>query len=583
MQTDSAAALGALGSRIRRLPWQFLVQPVARAAAAVMSLPVWVILGVVVLLQWLVVGTVAAITPHNGWAYYSGGDDSWYYTSGWVLGHGHVPQSAVGYGYSILIAPLARIAGPNLVAGLPLVLTLNVFVLWPVGLLCVYGIAKAIGGRGFAYLALLAWTAFPLAVIPYFDPRYHVRYIDQNLPSALGLVSTGDFASMVFLLVAGYFALRAVTQLSPEAALFAGAAAGFAATIKPSNLIFLPAPLAALAFARRPRELLLLCGGLVPALLGLALWKYRGLGYVPAFSSPTAAIAGGSSFTPPALESIHVRRYLPLDWGHLWKNMDDIREYTWSLRLVTWALVAGVIALARRSGTVAILIGGWLFSYIALKGSAPGVNVTDGSFFRYMTPAFPAFFFGLVSLPLLVPGFGRRLAARGRAERYWPTARRSWKILAGVAGVAIAAPILAIAASSPLVAPAATKVPSLDQYVPANTFTLTARKKSDGSVVLRWPSQNGGSARVGYAVFRENEDNLVCPLLPHAAAACVFYSDPFNHLLSPTGRSKSTTFRDRPPLGHWVYRVAATVSPYGPTNGGNFMAFSRPATVDVAR
>ena len=39
---------------------------------------------------------------------YSGGDDSWYYTSAWVLGHGHVPQGSIGYGYSFLLAPLAR-------------------------------------------------------------------------------------------------------------------------------------------------------------------------------------------------------------------------------------------------------------------------------------------------------------------------------------------------------------------------------------------------------------------------------------------------------------------------------------------
>src|SRR5438552_10687266 len=124
---------------------------------------------------------------------------------------------------------------------------------------CGYGRRKPFGGRRFDYLARFAWSVSPLAAIPYFYGRYHGRRVDQALPSALGLVSTGDFPSLVFLLVAAYFALRAVAQRSVAATLVAGAAAGFAATVKPANLIFLPAPLAALAIARRPRELLLFC------------------------------------------------------------------------------------------------------------------------------------------------------------------------------------------------------------------------------------------------------------------------------------------------------------------------------------
>ena len=92
-----------------------------------------------------------------------------------------------------------------------------------------------------------------------------------------------------------------------------------------------------------------------------------------------------------------------------------VREYTRSLRMVTWVLVAGVIALWRRSAAVGVLFGVWLASFIVLKGTSPDVNVRDGSFFRLMIPAFPAFFFELVALPLLVPVFGRRLAAAGRA------------------------------------------------------------------------------------------------------------------------------------------------------------------------
>lgn len=558
-----------------------MTPPIRRAAAFVMALPVRLVLGVLLLCQWLAVGVVAAIAPHNGFSYYSGGDDTWYYTSAWVLGHGHVPQGVIGYGYPFLLAPLARLAGPSLVAGLPLIVAFNLLVLWPIALACVYGIAKAIGGRGFAYLASFAWTAFPLAAIPYFYGRYHVRYVDQTLPAALGLVSTGDFPSMVFLLVAAYFALKAVSERSAQAALFAGVAAGFAVTVKPANLIFLPAPLAALAFMRRPRELLLFGAGLVPALAGLALWKYRGLGHLPAFTSPTATLASGH-LTPPPLESLSLGRYLRLDWSHLWTNMYDIREYTWSLRMVTWFLAAGVIALARRSATVGILIGGWLLSYLVLKATSPGVDVKSGAFFRYMVPAFPPFFFGIAAIPLLVPVWGRRLAAAGRAERFWPAGRRSWRVLFGVAAVVTVLPIFAIAAFRPLTAPSATEVPALDQYVPVNAFALTAKEQGDGSVVLSWRGQDTLGARVGYEIFREPKDGLECTLRPHAAALCTFYSDAWNHVLIPLTRTSSTSFRDHPDPGPWVYRVAATISPYGPSNSGNLLLLSRAVTLNVS-
>ena len=42
------------------------------------------------------------------------------------------------------------------------------------------------------------------------------------------------------------------------------------------------------------------------------------------------------------------------------------------------------------------------------------------------------------------------------------------------------------------------------------------------------------------------------------------------------------SFRDRPGPGHWVYRVAATVGLDGPTQWGNFMAFSRRAAANVS-
>ena len=538
-----------------------------------MAAPVAVVLGFLLLAQWLSVGIVASIARHNGVYYYTGGDSTWYYTNAWVLAHGHIPLGYISYGYPSLLAPIARFAGPNMLSGLPFVMVLNLLVLWPVALLCVYGIAKAIGGRGFAYLAMLGWIAFPIASIPYFYEGYHQRYVDQALPSALGLVATGDFPALVSLLVAAYFALKAVVEHNPKAALMAGLAAGLAATVKPANLIFLPAPLVALAVARRPKELMLLCAGLVPALAGLALWKYRGLGYVPAFSQPTATIASGL-FAPPPVGGLRLGEYFRVDWSHLWLNMLQLREYTWSLRMVTWTVVAAVIALLRRSAAVGLLIGGWLVSFIVLKASAPGVNVADGSFFRYMVPAFPAYFLGLASIALLVPVFGGTLIAKGRSEGYWPGGTRSWVALFAVAAVATAAPIIAIAAFHPLTAPTAAQVPTTDQYVPAGTFPVSALLNGDGSVSLAWPAQSAHGTRVSYLVFRTSGDHLDCPLRPHAASPCTYYTDPEHGKLVPLAHTSTPSFRDHPPPQQWVYRVAATVSPSRRDHGGDFLLLS---------
>jgi hypothetical protein len=564
------------------LPWGRLWAPLRRAAAKVMALPFWLVFAVLLVGQWVVVGIVGTVAQHNGWIHYSGGDDSWYYTSAWVIGRGHVPYASVGYGVPLLLAPLTRIAGPNLGAAMPFVVVLDMLVLWPAALAAVYGIAKTIGGRGYAYLVALAWILFPLAAIPYFYGRYHGKLVDQILPQALGLVATADFAAMVALLVAAYFALQAVVGHGSRVALIAGLATGVALAVKPSNAIFLPAPLVALAVARRPRELLLLAAGLAPALIALATWKYRGLGSIPAFSSSSTALALDGS--PPLVGGLQVHRYFHPNWGHLWDSMYGVREYTWSLRMITWVLVAGVIALARRSGAVAVLIGGWLASFIVVKGTSTAVNVSDGSFFRFMTAAFPAFFLELAALPLLVPVFGRRLAAIGRAAAAIPDSRRIRTVGLAAGVVLTVVPIALFALLRPLSAPSATRVPAIDQYIPANTFALTASTRPSGTVVLRWPSQATNGTRMSYAIFREPWDGLTCGRGGSRRLSCAYYSDPRTsmQLLHPTAWSLSTSYRDRPGPGHWVYRVVATADQQGPPAHGNYVALSRRADASAS-
>ncbi len=590
MPTASQAAHNARGRRLAvlrraREPLSRTWAIVDRAAAWVMALPVWAVLVTLVLAQWIVVGAVAAINQHNGFFFYNGGDDTWYYTSGWVLSHGHIPDGSVGFGYPFLLAPIAHFAGPNLLRGLPFVIGLNLLILWPIAVCCIYGMAKMIAGRGYAYLTTLVWTVLPVAAIPFFYQRYHFRYIDIVLAPSLGLTALADFPGMVCLLVAGYFGLKAVTLRQAPDAVFVGLAAGLAIAMKPSNAIFLPAPYAALVVARYGRGLLALTAGLVPALLALVLWKYRGLGYLPIIEHASAAVALGR-FPAVPLGGLDIHHYVPLNWGQLQNNINYVREFCWSLRLLTWIMVAGVIGLARRSGAGAILMLTWLGSYVILKGSSPVVSVKAGSFFRYLAPAFPAFFMFGASIPLLVPIWGRQRAAAGSATTPWPATRAGWTPLIRIGAVIAAIPIVALIVFRPLTTPKAALVPAFDQYVPANTFALSLNVEPNGIVRLSWPKQRSDGARVRYIVFRMPDDatppnGLTCTPRAHAASSCVFYSDSLNSVVVPTAETFATSLLDYPPAGHWIYRVALRASESRHTSSGDFMMLSTGRSVYI--
>ena len=130
----------------------------AANAFAVSLRPAYVLGGLLVV-QWLAVLALALTVRHNGWLYYAGGDQLWHYSGAYLLAHGHLPPSIVGFGWSILLMPLALIAGPNLVSALPGIVLFNTVVLLPVALLCVYGIGARIAGRLFGYFAAALWIA----------------------------------------------------------------------------------------------------------------------------------------------------------------------------------------------------------------------------------------------------------------------------------------------------------------------------------------------------------------------------------------------------------------------------------------
>ena len=69
----------------------------------------------------------------------------------------------VGYLWPFVLAPLAFLAGPDFLDGLPVIVLLQVLVLGPIALLCAYFIAARIGGRLLGYFAAAAWIAAPFA------------------------------------------------------------------------------------------------------------------------------------------------------------------------------------------------------------------------------------------------------------------------------------------------------------------------------------------------------------------------------------------------------------------------------------
>src|SRR5262245_33224757 len=203
---------------------------------------------------------------HNGWVYFQGGDQIVNTTTGYLLGRLELPPTEVGYVWSLVQAPMTWFTGGTYVQVLPPLVFLNVLVLAPVALLCVYGIAARIGGRLLGYWAALLWVIAPFAAIPLFIERYHEKWIDQFLPQALGLTAMPDFPSLVLVLAAAYFVVRSIDADRLHDAVLAGLLAGAAGGLKPPNYLFLGGVVLAYPLARRWREGIAFGLALVPGL-----------------------------------------------------------------------------------------------------------------------------------------------------------------------------------------------------------------------------------------------------------------------------------------------------------------------------
>ncbi len=466
----------------------------------------------------------------------------------------------------MLLLPFAWLAEADYVSFLPWTMALDVLVLGPIALWCVYALAARIGGRLLGLWAAALWVAAPFLAIPFFRPDYHDRYVEQFLPQALGLTALADFPSMVCLLVAAWLLVRALDAGDWTNATAAGLAAGFAIAIKPANVLFLAGPLLLVLLARRFRLVLPYAAGLAPPLLLLLLWKVRGLGDLPVLALEQTRLAAGSTLAPPLGVSIDVGRYLDLDWANFRSNMAELREFFWSARVLQWLPFAGAFAVGRRSVPLAGLLAGWFAAFLVVKGTPAQSTVESGSFFRLLMPAYPAYFLLAASLPLLVPRAASRIPKRLLPGRPAAIPRR---VLAGVGVVFVLLPLLVISLVSPLSReqPEAITIGSIMTPVDPS---IEVDVRADGARrTLTWTHRDFGATEVFYRVFRTAADGLDFDCLAEGSPDCRLQ-------MLPLGSTRAPVFSDGSPPANALYRIGVATNWQNDAEGGDVIALSPP-------
>jgi hypothetical protein len=542
----------------------------------------WGVLLPLVALQWILLGAFVLTVRHNGWLFYQGGDETFFYTSSWSIAHGHIPDAAIGWGWSYVLAPVAAIFGTNFLAALPAIVLIQTVILLPLGLLATYGLGARIGGRLFGYLVATLWVIGPYALIPLWDQRYHQKYVEQFLPQAFGLTGLGDFPSMIIMVCAAYLVARALDERSMPVAALGGVTAAFMIGVKPANALMLVGVVPAFVAARRWREGLVYGAATVPGVIALALWKYKGLGSLPILHSSGA---GPASMAPLLLASVHLPKSVKLDWHHFGQNLDNLREFFWSVRVVEWFVVAGFVGLLRRAPAKALLVGGWFGAFLLVKGTSPRASIEAGTFLRLFMPALPALLLLVCGVILLVPVYGSTLVERFRLTAR-PTLTWRSRGLAAAAVLLAALPAVAFAALPPLKAHKTAKFFENNTYVPVSNTELRVRAaQSLDGVHLSW-QQPPARAKVFYRVFRAPHDYIYDAKLPHwidgldclppnsGAADCSL-------AMTGLGVTSARTFVDSSRLepGVYSYRVGVMANWENDLSGGDVLFVSAPVLV----
>jgi hypothetical protein len=530
------------------------------------------VLGTLVAAQIALTLLLAIRVQHNGWVYFQGGDQILLTTTGWLLGQLQLPPTEISYLWPLIQAPITWVTGPTFVQALPALVVLNVLVLAPIGLLCVYGIATHIGGRLHGYWAAFLWVIAPYAVIPLFIDRYHEKWTEQFLPQATGLTAMADFPSMICVLAAAYFVVRSLQPGRIPDAVLAGLLLGAAGGLKPPNFIMGFGAVLAYLAARRWRELVVFGTAIVPTLLMLAFWKERGLGTVPAFAVEQVRLAAGAT-TPIALSN-PFHQYLQLNTDHWRGEMSSLREFFWPSRIAQWAPFAGLLAVLRvRRGAIACLLAGWLGAFILVKGFSDRASIEANTFWRLLMPAWPAYLLLFASIPLLVPTLARRLGGRLSAPAPSPV---RWRWIGVTLALTVVVPAAATAASTRISPP----TPAIAQPQSDGTNLLTPiddgialKATREGKrVSLRWTSGGPWRADVFYRVYRSDRpgSDLVCATGNSVSWTCYLYGQPI-------ATTRDTTYVDPNAPQGATYRIGVGTNWANDPDLGDVFAFSDPA------
>jgi hypothetical protein len=301
------------------------------------------------------------------------------------------------------------------------------------------------------------------------------------------------------------------------------------------------------------------------------IWKHRGLGSIPVISSDRTALGLAAVAVTIAAIHFNLHRYLPLDWGEFHHNLDAFREYTWSQRVVYWTTAGGLVGLLRRWTVAGVLVGTWLATFLLVKGSSRSAGFDIGAFLTHMVPAFPAYFLLLVSIPFLLPFYGRR--DRRPSPRYSGTALPA--VASGVLGLFALAGLLVVTILPTSARATPADVPGYF-LVPIDTFHLDASVVGN-SVHLRWSSAGPGGAEARYAVLRTAGSTDQCPRIAGSSGACQLQAE---FVGSVPGTVLSTV--DRPPPGTWTYRIGQSVSADSKHRGDtDLIVLSTPVRVRV--
>ncbi len=374
---------------------------------------------------------------------------------------------------------------------------------------------------------------------------------------------------MVVLLVAAYFLLRPVATGATLDAVAAGLAVGFALAVKPANSLFLPAVLVALAFARRPRALGIFALRLIPSLLGLAMWKYRGLGYLPAFSHPPGRTRdgrpGSTGHQPPPLREPRLVAPPPQPRQHPRVHVEPADG------------LLGRSGGHRRPGP-ALLRRRCARSDVARLLPRDQGNVEAGRLRRRQLHdpsdrSIPRLLHARDLRPVPRTDLRSPAPARGgRPGNLAPGDRRS--------PCRCSAPSRSSASSwsallPTLDSPAAARNLNANLYLPLDGFAV-ASHQSHRAVTLSWARQQPGGSRASYAIFRDPSDRAICVPVRHAAADCTYFGTRVAAV-----KGNVTSWVDHPPPGTWAYRVALSATPVGPQVPTDYILLSRPVTVTV--